>query len=70
MLRKFNMQNVKPVTTSLAAHFKLSYALCQQSDEEVDYMFRVPYSSAMGSLMYAMMCLHLDFAYAVRAINR
>ena len=28
VLRRFNMQNVKLVTTSLAAHFRLSSALC------------------------------------------
>ena len=28
VLHKFNMQNVKPITTPLAAHFKLSSALC------------------------------------------
>ena len=31
------MQNAKPVTTPLAAHFRLSSALCPQSDEEVEY---------------------------------
>ena len=30
----------------------------------------VPYSSAMGSLMYAMVCSYLDFAYAVSAVSR
>ena len=28
VLHRFNMQNVKPITTPLAAHFRLSYALC------------------------------------------
>ena len=28
VLRKFNMQNAKPVTTPLAAHFRLSFASC------------------------------------------
>ena len=64
------MQNAKPVTTPLAAHFRLSFALCPQSDEEVDYMSRVPYSSAMGSLMYAMVCSCPDLAYAVSAVSR
>ena len=27
VLRRFNMQNVKPITTPLAAHLRLSYAL-------------------------------------------
>ena len=45
LLHRFNMQNVKLVTTPLATHFRLSYALCPQSYKEVDYMSRVPYSS-------------------------
>ena len=69
VLRRFNMQNVKPVTTPLAAHFRLSSALCPQSNEEVDYMSRVPYSSVMGSLMYAMVCSRQDLAYAVSAVT-
>ena len=28
VLRRFNMLNVKPVTTPLAAHFRLSSTLC------------------------------------------
>ena len=66
----FNMQNEKLVTTPLAAHFRLSYALCPQSIGEVEYMSRVPYSSVMGSLMYAMVCSRLDLAYAVSAVCR
>ncbi|PHT48471.1 hypothetical protein CQW23_12679 [Capsicum baccatum] len=48
------MQNVKPVSTPLEAHFKLSTTLSPKTDNECDYMSRVPYSSAVGSLMYAM----------------
>ena len=70
VLRWFNMQNAKPVTTPLAAHFRLSYALCPQSYEEVDYMSRVSYSSVVGSLMYAMVCSYPDLACAVNAISR
>ena len=64
------MQNAKLVTTPLAAHFKLSSALCPQSDEEVDYMFIRPYSSVVGSLMYVIVCLLPDLAYTVSAVNR
>ena len=33
-------------------------------------MFRVPYSSIVGSLMYAIVCLCLDLVYAVSVVNR
>ena len=60
------MQNVKPVSTPLAAHFTLSSTLSPQSyDDDVDYMSRVSYSSVMGSLMYVMVCSHQDLSYVV-----
>ena len=64
------MQNAKPVTTPLTAHFRLSSNLCPHSDEKVDYMCRVPYSSVVGSLMYAMACSSPDLAYAINTVNR
>ena len=64
------MQNSKAVTTPSVAQFKLSSALCPQSDEEVDYMSRVPYSSVVGSLMYVMVCSSLNLGYAFSAISR
>ncbi|KAG8480842.1 hypothetical protein CXB51_025297 [Gossypium anomalum] len=67
---KDRKQSAKPVSTPLAAHFRLSSALTPQSDDEIEYMSHVPYSSAVGSLMYVMVCSHLDLSYAVSAISR
>ncbi|KAG8498939.1 hypothetical protein CXB51_005359 [Gossypium anomalum] len=67
---KFNMRSAKPVSTPLAAHFRLSSALSPQSDDEIEYMSHVPYSSAVGSLMYAMVCSRPDLSYAVSAVSR
>lgn len=50
------MHNAKPVGTPLAPHFRLSSALYPVSDYDIEYMSRVPYTSAVGSLMYAMVC--------------
>ncbi|KAG8488507.1 hypothetical protein CXB51_016436 [Gossypium anomalum] len=47
-------ESAKPVSTPLAAHIRLSSALSSQSDDEIEYMSHVLYSSAVGSLMYAM----------------
>ena len=33
-------------------------------------MFRVPYSSDMGSLMYVMVCSHPNWAYAISVVSR
>jgi hypothetical protein len=55
LLECFGMQNSKPVSTLFAAHFKLSATLAPQSEEE-HFMSRVPYSSAIGSIMHVMVC--------------
>ena len=52
VLEGFRMQNAKPVSTPLASHFKLSKEMSPETQEEIDYMSRIPYSSAVGSLMY------------------
>ncbi|KAG8488852.1 hypothetical protein CXB51_016759 [Gossypium anomalum] len=70
VLCRFNMQSAKPVSTPLAAHFRLSSALSPQSDDEIEYMSHVPYSSAVGSLIYAMVCSRPDLSYAVSAVSR
>jgi hypothetical protein len=51
VLRRFNMQDAKPVSTLIAPHFRLSLDLCPASDEDIKYMSRLPYSSVVGSLM-------------------
>lgn len=33
-------------------------------------MSNILYSNGIGSLMYAMVCTHLDIAFAVRLVNR
>jgi hypothetical protein len=70
VLESFRMQNAKPVSKPLAKHFKLTKEMCPKTQEEIEYMSRVPYSSAIGSLMYAMVCTRPDIAYAVGVVSR
>lgn len=70
VLQRFNMHKAKPVSTPLAAHFKLSSAFCPQSDDEINYMAKVPYASAVGSLMYAMVCSRPDLSHALSVVSR
>ena len=39
-------------------------------DKEIEYMSRVPYSSAVGSLMYVMVCSRPDLSYAMSLVSR
>jgi len=68
VLERFNMAEVRPVTTSLAGHFKQSSMQCPHSPEKEE-MSRVPYTSAVGSLMYAMICTRPDLAYAISIVS-
>eukprot|EP00253_Pinus_taeda_P012960 PITA_12960 len=70
VLKRFNMHNAKPVSTPFAGHFKLRKEMCPKTHEDMDYMSKVPYASAVGSLMYAMVCTRPDIAHAVGVVRR
>ena len=63
------MKNPKPVSTPLSGHFKLSKRLCPSTEKEKGEMSVIPYSSTIGSLMYAMVCTHLDISHAGRVVS-
>ena len=50
------MDKAKVLSTPLTMHFKLSTKQCPSSDDENEDMNKVPYASAVGSLMYVMVC--------------
>ncbi|KAH9724129.1 Integrase catalytic domain-containing protein [Citrus sinensis] len=71
VLERFSMDDkTKSVCTPLALHFKLSSSSCPRSQEERDYMARVPYASAVGSLMYVMVCTRPDISQAVSMVSK
>ncbi|KAL9268540.1 Retrovirus-related Pol polyprotein from transposon TNT 1-94-like protein, partial [Drosera capensis] len=70
VLERVNMKGAKTVSCSLPSHVKWSKKLCPSTEKEKDEMSRVPYSSAVGSLMYAMVCTRPDIAYAVGVVSR
>ncbi|WJZ90857.1 hypothetical protein VitviT2T_009974 [Vitis vinifera] len=65
VLKRFNMDSAKPVSTALANHFRLSTNQCPKIDDEVKDMSKVPYASVVGCLMYAMVCTRPDLAHAI-----
>jgi len=64
------MQDAKPVSTPLAAHFKLSKEMCPKTQDDEEYMSKVPYQSVVSSLMYAMVCTRPDIAHVVGVVSR
>jgi hypothetical protein len=70
VLERFSMENAKPLSTPLANHFCLSTSQCPKTVEETEGMSKVPYASAVGCLMYAMICTRPDLAHAVSVVSK
>ena len=70
VLNRFNMNEAKPMSTPLGSHFKLGKKKSLKTKEERDHIGKVPYASAIGSLMYAMVCARLDIAHAVGVVSK
>ncbi|GJW83270.1 putative RNA-directed DNA polymerase [Tanacetum coccineum] len=70
VLCRFNMDKAKVVSSPLTTNFKLTDKDCPSSKKNIEKMDRVPYASAVGSLMYAMVCTRPDLAHAVGVVSR
>lgn len=70
VLQRFKTENAKVVSSPLPPGVKLSREQCPSTCEKKEYMQKVPYSSAVGSLMYAMICTRPDIAHAVSVVSR
>ena len=49
VLSRFNMNEAKPMSIPLGSHFKLSKEQSPKTEEERDYMSKMPYALAIGS---------------------
>eukprot|EP00253_Pinus_taeda_P029318 PITA_29318 len=58
-------QDSKLVKVHIPVDVKLSTEQCPKTQEEEEDMSRVTYASAVGSLMYAMVCTRLDITHAM-----
>ena len=70
VLEIFRMQDAKLVSTPLSSHFKLTKEMCPETQEEIDYMSKVPYSSAVESLMQTMVYTRSYIAHVVGVVSR
>ena len=64
------MKKAKPVSTHLYSHFKLSKEQSPKIEEEMNYMSKVSYASAIGSLMYTTVCTRPDITHVVGVVSR
>ena len=70
ILARFSMQNSKKGLLPFRHGIHLSQGHCPKTPNEIEYMKQVPYASAVGSLMYAMLCTRPDICYAVGMVSR
>jgi hypothetical protein len=64
------MQECQPIKVPIPVGVKLSLDQCPNTKEEEEDISCVPFVSAVGSLMYAMVCTRLDIAHAVGVLRR
>ena len=70
ILKRFRMEDSKKGSLPLNPGIKLSKSQCPVTDDEVDKMSRVPFASAIGSIMYAMTCTRPDVSFALSMVSR
>ena len=63
------MSNCNPIDTPIKKDKNLNLAMCPKTSQEREVMSKVPYSTVVRSLMYAMMCTRLDIYYAIGLIS-
>ena len=70
ILVRFNMENSKRGSLPFRHGIHLSKEQSPKTPEQKERMSRIPYASAVGSLMYAMLCTRPDICYAVGVVSR
>ena len=64
------MQDSKPVKVPIPMGVRLYIEQCPKTEEEEEDMSRVPYASAVSSLMYAMVFTRPDIEHAVGVLSK
>ena len=70
ILEKYGMQDSNKGQQPMRHEIALSKEMSPKTLEEVDSMRKIPYASAIGSLMYAILCMRPDSCYAVGIVSR
>jgi len=69
VLKRFSMENCKPANVPIIKGTKLSEELCPTTHEEKRRMNGIPYTSALGCLMYAMLFTRPDLSHAIGLLS-
>ena len=70
LLKRYSMENSKRDLVPFRYGIHLSKKMYPSTPEEIERMSKIPYASAIGSLMYAMLCTRSNIARAVSVTSR
>ncbi|MCO5596082.1 hypothetical protein L7F22_050140 [Adiantum nelumboides] len=69
VLSRFHMEGGKAIGTPLPPYVKLTAQDCPNTDDMRAEMAKIPYASAVRSLLYAMVATRPDIAFAVGVVS-
>ncbi|KAA3450189.1 polyprotein [Gossypium australe] len=70
VLKRFSMEESKRGFLPMRHGISLSKEMYPSTPQERECMSKIPYASAIGSIMYAMLCTRLDVSYALSMTSR
>ncbi|KAK8556182.1 hypothetical protein V6N12_002595 [Hibiscus sabdariffa] len=70
VLKRLSMEESKRGFLPMRHGISLSKEMCPSTPQERERMSQIPYASAIGSIMYAMICTRPDLSYALSMTSR
>lgn len=70
VLKKFSMEQSKRGLLLMSHGVNLSKSMSPKTQDEREHMNKIPYASAIGSIMYVMLCTRPDISYALSITSR
>ena len=70
VLERFNMKNCSPSVTPILKGDRFDLNQCPKNDFKREHMKNIPYTLAIGSLMYAQVCTIPNIAFVVGVLGR
>ncbi|KAK8685887.1 hypothetical protein V6N13_124919 [Hibiscus sabdariffa] len=70
VLKRFSMEESKRGFLPMRHGISLLKEMCPSTPQERERMSQIPYASAIGSIMYAMICTRPDVSYALSMTSR
>jgi Reverse transcriptase (RNA-dependent DNA polymerase) len=70
VLKRFNMQNFKKGNLPMSHGINFYKKHCPSTNAELETIKKIPYASAIESIMYAMICTCSDVSYALSVTSR